>query len=126
MKYKMKYNKLSEKEKRVVEEFKDKLLKRFKDKILLIKLFGSKARGDAKRGSDIDIMVVYKGNGKTKNSLINMEWEILKKYDYEVYISVILYGFKEYKYDYKIQTPFIYNVTNEGVILWDTIPKKMY
>lgn len=120
----MQRNKLTKKELKAVEEFTDQLLKKIKDKIVLIELFGSKVRGTARKESDIDILVVYKGNGKTRNSLADIEWEILKKYDYEVHLSMVPYALKEYKHDEKIQTPFIYNVDKEGVVLWDTIQKK--
>lgn len=117
---------LEGKEERVVKDFKDKLLKRFKDKVVLIKIFGSRVRGEVKKNSDIDVLVVYKGNGRVRDSLLNIEWQILKKYDYSVYLSVVPYSFKEYEYDYRMQTPFIYNVDKEGVSLWDTVPKKKY
>lgn len=118
---KMRNSKLIGKERKAIVDFRNKILSRFKNKILLIKVFGSKVRGNAKKESDIDVLVVYKGDGKIKDYLLNIEWEILKKYNYNVYLSVILYSFKEYKYDCKIQTPFIYNVNKEGVILWNTI-----
>lgn len=115
---------MRKKEIKAIEDFKDAILKKFKDKILLIELFGSKIRGKTTKGSDIDLLVVYKGNGKIKKSLINLEWEILKKYDYTVYLSGIFYSLKEYERDFKLQTPFIYNVEREGIILWNTLPKR--
>jgi len=120
----MKNIKLSRKEKKAVEEFKEKLIDRFGDKIVLIKIFGSKVKGVSNKESDIDILVVYKGNGKIKDSLSDTEWKILKKYDYDIYLSALFYSLKEYKNDCKIQTPFIYNINKEGVVLWDTIRKR--
>jgi predicted nucleotidyltransferase len=114
-------NNLSKIEKRVVREFKNELLKKLGRKVVLIELFGSKVRGNAHKGSDVDILVVYKGNGKTRQTLINLEWEFLKKYNYEVYLSVIPYSFQEYQYDSKINTPFIYNLEKEGIVIWNTI-----
>jgi uncharacterized protein len=116
--------KLNKKEKSALDEFKNILLERFKKSILLIEMFGSKARGDAHKNSDIDLLVVYRGNGKMKESLLTVEWEILKKYDYNVALSIIPYSLKEYRYDRGIKTPFLYNVEKDGVVLWDTLPTK--
>lgn len=122
----MKTYKLNIKERQIVEEFKNKLLKKIKDKIVLVRIFGSKIRGNAKRESDIDILVVYRGNGKIGDLILDIEWEIIKKYNYNFYLSVIPYKLEEYKQDNKIQTPFIYNVNKEGITLWDILHKKIY
>jgi predicted nucleotidyltransferase len=120
----MKNIKLNKQEKSALDEFKSKLLERFKKSIVLIEMFGSKARGNAHKNSDIDVLVVYKGNGQIKESLLAIEWKIFKKYDYDVALSMMPYTLKEYRYDSKIKTPFLYNVEKDGVVLWNTLPTK--
>lgn len=45
-----------------MEEFVRRVLERYEDKIDSIILFGSVARGEAKEDSDIDILVIWKGD----------------------------------------------------------------
>jgi predicted nucleotidyltransferase len=51
---------LTSKEKLALKEFKEKILKKMKGEVLDIKLFGSKARGNFKEDSDIDVLVLLK------------------------------------------------------------------
>ena len=48
--------KLTSKEEKVIRSFKEKIKSEFKEAILQVMVFGSKARGDAKENSDIDII----------------------------------------------------------------------
>ena len=51
-------NLLTSREKLAIEEYKDFLLNRFPSRIEKILLFGSKARGEATRDSDVDLIIV--------------------------------------------------------------------
>ena len=51
---------LTRKEKKAIELFKARLAERLPDEKVELLLFGSKARGDDRRGSDIDLMVLMK------------------------------------------------------------------
>jgi predicted nucleotidyltransferase len=53
---------IQEKYTEAVDEFVIRVLERYKDKIDRIILFGSVARGDAREDSDIDILVIWKGD----------------------------------------------------------------
>lgn len=117
---------LSVKENQAVEELKNRLVKELKGKMVFIKLFGSKVRGSFNKYSDIDILIVYKGNGKkaVESKILDIEWDVIKKYQYAVYPSIITYSLQDYKKDLKLQTPFIYNVNKEGVEIWNISLKK--
>ncbi|HJH25577.1 MAG TPA: hypothetical protein C5S37_02130 [Methanophagales archaeon] len=58
----MKDMQIQEKYQEAVEEFVRRVLERYEDKIDSIILFGSVARGEAKEDSDIDILVIWKGD----------------------------------------------------------------
>jgi predicted nucleotidyltransferase len=53
---------IQEKYTEAVDEFVIRVLERYKDKIDRIILFGSVVRGDAREDSDIDILVIWKGD----------------------------------------------------------------
>lgn len=54
---------LSVSEKHIVEEFKRQVEQRFPGELIRVVLFGSKARGDATRESDVDVLVVIHSEG---------------------------------------------------------------
>jgi predicted nucleotidyltransferase len=56
----MKKARLNKVEKKALEEFKDRLLKKFGNRIILIKLYGSRARGERYWYSDVDVLVIVK------------------------------------------------------------------
>lgn len=53
---------MKDKLKHILTELRQALEKLYGDRLSRLILFGSQARGDAEEGSDIDIMVVLKGN----------------------------------------------------------------
>lgn len=52
---------LTTKDKEALKLFKEKLLQEFADQIDSIQLFGSKARGEAQKHSDVDVLVILDG-----------------------------------------------------------------
>ncbi|MFH1963404.1 MAG: nucleotidyltransferase domain-containing protein [bacterium] len=113
-------SKLNKLEQAIVDDFKTTLLKTLKDEVVLIRLFGSKARGDYHPNSDMDILVILRHkNRKIDEKLSEVEWEILEKYNFQYYISVAAYTQKEFEGFNRLETPFSQNVTKEGISLWD-------
>lgn len=109
---------LERNEKRLLEEFKDKLLERLKDKIVLIRLFGSKARGDYHKKSDIDLLVVLKEkNREADDIIIDLELELMDKYNYRPYLSTLTFGQVEFNRLNDLKTNFMLNVAEEGINL---------
>jgi predicted nucleotidyltransferase len=61
---------LTKKEKQALKLFKKELQKAFPNQLHSLKLFGSKARGDAAKYSDVDVLVVLKrGRWRQKRKL---------------------------------------------------------
>lgn len=113
---------LSIKEKRALEEFKQALLKKLGREILELRLFGSKARGDFKKTSDIgemsdtDVFIVLKKTSFKKEDLIfKIATDILLKYGID--ISIKIFSEKEYKERLNLQVPFFLIIQKEGVSL---------
>jgi len=108
---------LSTREKVSLQEFIDRILHKFKDKIVLIRLYGSKARGDFYKESDIDLLIVLKEKDKAVEDLIvEAEWEIMDKHD--SYICSVVFDLNEYNRLNNLQTNFMLNVAEEGINLY--------
>lgn len=111
-----KFSHLTKKEKKVLDEFKQKISQQLSDDLLELKLFGSKARGDSRKNSDIDVLVVLKSNSKEKeNFIIDLTVEILLKYGID--ISPHIYSQKEYSYLNKIPSVFMQVLRKEAFAL---------
>jgi len=81
-----------------------------------LKLFGSKARGDSRKDSDIDILVVLKSKSREKeNFIIDLTVKILLEYGID--ISPHIYSQKEYSYLNKIPSVFMQVIQKEAFAL---------
>ena len=101
---------IQKKYRKPVEEFVKKALEQYKGKIDSIILFGSVARGEAGEDSDIDIVVIWKGNeAEGWRAMTGLAFDVLL--DEEEYISVKVLGLE----DLKAENPFVNNVMKEGI-----------
>ena len=107
---------LSEKEKRVIESFVKDLRTNLGDQIVSIRLFGSKARNDFDKESDIDILVLIK---KKNEGIRKKVAEILTDYllEYDLPLSPVLYDLYEYEKNKEIGSFFFKEVEKEGIVL---------
>ncbi len=86
------------------------------NKIEKIILFGSYARGEATEESDIDILVITRGNRfEMQKNLSEIAVDILLKTG--EYISAKAVSTEEYSFMKKIKTGFYQNIDKEGVIV---------
>lgn len=109
-------NTLSKTEQKIIKDFKDQLKERLGDNIVLVKLFGSKARGDFHKESDIDILVVLKQPTEKQIDFI-YDAVIQLTGEYGIYLSVKIFSEEEFNYYKSIPTRFITNILKEGVSL---------
>lgn len=103
-------------EKKVIKSFVEKLRENIGDEILKIMLFGSKARGDFSRDSDIDIFVLVKEkNQELRDKIGDITADYI--YDYDIPLSPVLYDIDEYNQNSKLGSFFFENVEKEGISL---------
>ena len=101
--------KIQERYQRAVDEFVRRAVEKYKDRIDEIILFGSVARGEAGEDSDIDILVIWKGNeAEGWRAMSGLAFDVLL--DVEEYISVKVLGLE----DLKAENPFVNNVIKGG------------
>ena len=79
-------------------------------------LFGSRARGDARKDSDWDILVLtnYPVDFNIENKFIDNLYDIIL--EEEEVISTFVYSKDMWEQKHRI-TPFYHNITKEGVLL---------
>ncbi len=103
-------------ERRAVKEFVKKLKNELGDNLLNIRLFGSKARHDFTRDSDIDILLILaEKNSEYIDKIVDILVDIQLEYDAN--ISPVIYTEYEYGRNREMGTLFVKNVEKEGVSL---------
>ncbi len=108
--------KLTLKEKKVIEEFEERVKDEFADEIVKIVVYGSKARGDAKKNSDIDILVITSSDDWRKGDEIReIGYDLDEHIDYRLSIQVISESHMNYLRNNSFQ--FIKNIESEGVVI---------
>jgi len=100
-------------EQRALDRLKEILARDFGlDRLIL---YGSKARGDADRESDIDVLVVLEGepDWRTRRAVYDVCFDIGLEYD--VLLQPVVYSQTRYNSPLIRATPFYRNVESEGV-----------
>jgi len=107
---------LNKNEEHAVKKFVTVIKEKLKDKVIEIKLFGSKVRGNYYEDSDIDILIILKG--RKKRVIDTLYQELLEvELEYDSKISLTIFSEVEYNHNKHAQTPFVQMLTNEGVML---------
>jgi predicted nucleotidyltransferase len=108
--------KLTKNEKLALGELKKELKKKLGNNLVKMILYGSKARGDAKLSSDVDVLIVVKRKGeRTINAILDAEMNT--NFKRGTMISTITYPIKEYNYYKSIPTIFMQIIDDEGIAL---------
>ena len=97
----------------ILIEFKHELRNLYGERLKDVILFGSYARGEAHAGSDIDVMVVLRGEvapGREIDRMIDVITELNLKYS--VLLSVVPVVEEKYL---RWNSPLLLNVRREGV-----------
>ncbi len=97
----------------ILNEFKRELRSLYGERLKDVILFGSHARGEAHAGSDIDVMVVLRGDvapGREIDRMIDVITELNLKYG--VLLSVVPVAEEKYL---RRNSPLLLNVRREGI-----------
>lgn len=101
---------------KALTEFIKSIKTKYGAKIDRIILFGSYARGDYRKESDIDVLVIWKGDEvEGWNSLEREAVEVLFKYGSLISLKII--SPNEYSAMKEMGFPFIRNISAEGVVV---------
>lgn len=101
-------------DRRLLDEFRDTVIRHFGQNIREILVFGSKARGDANEDSDLDILVLIEGgNWRLKDEIADVAYDLAIGTD--VVPSVMVYTVAEWNHLDRVGSPFRDAVVNDAV-----------
>lgn len=101
-----------------LREFVD-LLQPYHKNLSLISLFGSYARGDWDKDSDIDVLVVSQSNDyKFRDKIYELVDKAMRAVDYDELLSPIIMDLQHYKKIKKRNSDLYYFINKEGKVLW--------
>jgi predicted nucleotidyltransferase len=123
--YMLKIKGLSKAEKEAIEEVKNRLVKKYGDRLLLLKLYGSKARGDSRPDSDIDLLAVVKRDSlKIRDEFFEETYDVMSKHDFKFLICLAVMGKREFEVYKNGNFSFYRNITRDGIDLWSETRKR--
>lgn len=107
---------LSPGEHQAVAEFVRRLRQRYPERVRHISLFGSKARGDSRPGSDIDILIIVdQEDWQLTHAISNLAADVSLEYD--VLIGPRVIGQERWERMKQHRFGFYQNVAAEGIPL---------
>lgn len=108
--------KLSPRERKAVQEFLAKVRQAYGEKIQRVALFGSKARGDSTKYSDIDILLIVSNDKwKFRQAFSVIISDIALKYD--VLLDVRVISAARWQYLTEIQAGLYQHISKDAVAL---------
>ena len=110
--------KLQRKYENALETFKSRVLKELGKRIQSIVIYGSVARGEATKDSDIDLLVLS-NDKKMREKVSDIAYEIDFEYNFETFITPIHLTTDEFEHRIKVGSPFISSILREGVIFYN-------
>ncbi len=115
---------LTPKEKLALREYLHRVRQEYGRDVISVKLHGSKARGDHREDSDLDLLVrVREDNRQAYAALYSIASDIELKYD--LVLGMMLVGPKHYNLMRKLGEPLYRNVQREGIELWTRTPRAL-
>lgn len=106
-------NFINRKTNKIVKRFINLIIKKFNLKKIII--FGSFARGDYHKGSDLDLVIV----GEFKERFIDRIGKIIELNDSDLEINAMVYTEEEFQKMIKERRPFIEQALEEGIVVYE-------
>jgi len=107
---------LAAKEKKVLEEFKRKIQENFPEEQVYLTLFGSRARGEAVKESDMDILVVIRSEDwKLGDRIRELGYQLEIKQG--IVLSIQVMSRKHVEQLKAIGSQFLQEVEREGIVV---------
>ena len=113
---------LTDKERQVATEFIKRIRQRFDGQLLSAVLFGSRARGEAEAGSDMDVLVVMTdASPEIRKQIRYLAVELWLEHD--IYLSTRVWSLEHWRKLEKLQTLLFRNIQRDGIDLLNLPPR---
>ena len=99
----------------IIDELNNSFRKLYGNKLSHIVLYGSKARGDDKEGSDIDVLVVLKGRISPCEEIIRT-LDIVAEISLKHTVVISCFFISEEQFESE-QSPLLINIRREGILI---------
>ena len=113
-------NQIPEKVNKIINEFITEVNKIFGERVKKIILYGSYARGDFNKNSDIDIMILTDFTDdeivQCRSEIVQLAYNIEWNNKFNIHLSPLVKNIDRFNY-WLEALPFYMNVQNEGVVL---------
>jgi len=87
------------------------------DNLLEVRLFGSYARGEARPGSDVDVLVLVKNAPlRVRNTVSDVAADV--GLDHDLVIGTLTWDTERLREHERLDTLLLRNIRSEGAILW--------
>jgi uncharacterized protein len=107
----------------VLDEVVSALRESLGDVLLLVRLFGSQARGDAQADSDVDLLVVVREKSPSiEEALSRAVYDVMWCHDFRLLLSPVVFDEASYRRLVEQGFSFVRNIQREGVDLWKAKP----
>lgn len=110
---------LNEIYRKAAEEFAHRVVSALGARLDSIVLYGSVARSEAKRYSDIDILTVSSDPQTSRDRISQISSDFTYERNFTFFISLVHFSRPEFYQLIQLGSPFIANIVNEGLILYD-------
>lgn len=109
---------------RTIEEYINLLREQFSETVLSVILYGSAARGEMQKESDVDLLIVVSGeDARMKDAISMAAYEIMLKND--VVLSPLVMDAGTFGWYRKNKDPFYRNIRRDGIELWTKRPQRL-
>ncbi len=101
----------------ILKNFSEQIRGKFGERIINLKLFGSRARGDARPDSDYDVLLVLDRVTEADRDVVaDVVGEMIQRH--EQYVSCNMYSQDEFARLNAPPTPFMQIIQHEWISLW--------
>lgn len=109
---------MNERDRLIIAEFKKRLTASLAEHIKRLIVFGSKARGESREDSDLDIVVLIDNKtSEMEKSLEDITYQVMWDYDFKPIISLKVFAESDYNTALKKGFSFYQHVEKEGVLV---------